>query len=68
MKAHVGLSTLASIVVLLPMNGALISGTQQPSQQPAVVQAVAPFYPRIAATAGASGTVIVKLKLMQEVS
>jgi TonB family protein len=63
MKAYIGLSTLASIVTLLPMNGALIGRTQQASQPPAVVQAVAPSYPRIAATAGASGTVIVEAKI-----
>src|SRR5882672_3336805 len=63
MNAYVCLSALVSIVMLLPMNGALISGTQQASQQPAVVQAVASSYPRIAVTAGASGTVIVEVQV-----
>jgi len=59
MRSYLFVSLLSLVLVLLSPTFPGQTGQDEPSP----VQAVAPAYPRIAATAGASGTVVVEVQL-----
>jgi len=58
-------SPLAALALVLLLMGAAVTdrAQQSSSQQPLVMQAVAPVYPPIAASAGASGTAIIEARV-----